>query len=176
MITESAQLRAETESGPPSGPLSALRGGSWEPPPHRGSPGSCYAGIFLRRPRFTRPLSGGSSPCLTRRGEKKALGNEKGGRSAAFLSVLFLFARRFCFGGGRGRLLRRHRHLLGRDLARDEGDVHLVARFAVLGARAADEDRRARLELPPQHVVGERILDVALDRAAQRPGTHRRVV
>ena len=27
----------------------------------------------------------------------------------------------------------------------------------------------------PQHLVGERVLDVALDRAAQRPGAHRRV-
>jgi AcrR family transcriptional regulator len=74
------------------------------------------------------------------------------------------------------RLFGRDGHLLGRDLARDEGDVHLVARRAVLVRLARDEDRRARLELAAEHVVGERVLDVALDRAAQRPGAHCRVV
>src|SRR5919201_3262114 len=68
------------------------------------------------------------------------------------------------------RLLRRDRDLLRRDLARDDRDVDLVLVLAV------DEDRRARLELAAEHEVGEGILDVALDRAAQRPGAHRRVV
>ena len=39
-----------------------------------------------------------------------------------------------------------------------------------------DEDRRAGLELAAEHEVRERVLDEALDRAAQRPGAHRRVV
>src|SRR5207302_4102035 len=78
--------------------------------------------------------------------------------------------------GGRDRLLGRHGHLLGRYLARDERDVDLVAGLAVFGPRAADEDRGAGLELASEHEVGQRILDEALDRAAQRPGAHRRVV
>ena len=72
---------------------------------------------------------------------------------------------------GHRRLLRRDRDLLGRDVGRKDDDVH------VLGvALAADEDRRAGLELAAEHEVGERVLDEALDRAAQRPGAHRRVV
>src|SRR5205085_8111168 len=98
------------------------------------------------------------------------------GRRRTPAVALFLFGRGLvAVGGGRG-LLGRHRHLLGRDLARDEGDVDLVARLAVVGARASDEDRRARLELASENEVCERILDVALDRAAQRPRAHRRVV
>src|SRR5262245_6300338 len=73
-----------------------------------------------------------------------------------------------------GRLLGRHRdlvHVLGRG-ARDDLDLDLVVRVALL----VDEDRRAGRDLAPEHEVGERVLDVALDRAAQRPGAHRRVV
>src|SRR5258706_13528816 len=77
---------------------------------------------------------------------------------------------------GRRRLVRGDGHLLRRDLAGDHRDVDLFARLSVLVRLAGDEDRRARLELAAEHVVGERILDVALDRAAQRPGAHRRVV
>ena len=48
------------------GPLPLLRGRSREPPPHRGSSEVVlYAEIILGRPRFTRPLSGGSSPHFT---------------------------------------------------------------------------------------------------------------
>ena len=50
------------------GPLPLLRGRSREPPPHRGSSEVVlYAEIILGRPRFTRPLSGGSSPHFTPR-------------------------------------------------------------------------------------------------------------
>src|SRR5919197_4905352 len=69
-----------------------------------------------------------------------------------------------------GRLLRRNRDLLRRDLARDDGDVDLVLVLTV------DEDRRATLELAAEHGVGKRVLDVALDRPPQRPRAHRRVV
>src|SRR3954468_14010990 len=58
----------------------------------------------------------------------------------------------------------------------DDLDVDLalaVVRPADIGL--GDLDRGARLHLGPQHRVGERVLDVALDRAAQRPGTHGRV-
>src|SRR5512133_2887211 len=72
------------------------------------------------------------------------------------------------FGGG---LLRRDGDLLGRDLARDDGHVDL---FGL--ALAGDENRRARLERATEDEVRERILDHALDRAAQRAGAHRRVV
>jgi hypothetical protein len=44
-------------------------------------------------------------------------------------------------------------------------DLDLVVRVALL----VDEDRRAGRDLAAEHEVGERILDVALDRAAQRP-------
>src|SRR5712691_9293819 len=67
------------------------------------------------------------------------------------------------------RLLRRNRHLLRRHLARNEGDVDLFARLPVLVRLAADEDRRAGLDRAPEYVVRERVLDEALDRAAQRP-------
>src|SRR5579864_3171614 len=77
---------------------------------------------------------------------------------------------------GCGRRFRRHRDLLRRDFAGDEGDVHLVAVGFLRARLAADEDGRAGLELPAEHVVGERVLDIALDCAAQRPGAHRRVV
>src|SRR4051812_48509715 len=81
------------------------------------------------------------------------------------LKVLGLFLRLF-FDGGVARLLRRHRHLLGRDLARDNGDVDLVLVLAV------DEDRRAGAELAAEHEVRQGVLDEALDRAAQRAGAH----
>src|SRR5690348_10526042 len=70
-----------------------------------------------------------------------------------------------------GGLHRRDRDLFGRDLARDDGHVDLVG----VGL-ARDEDRRARLERAAQDEVGQRVLDHALDRAAQRPGAHRGVV
>src|SRR4051812_8826993 len=41
--------------------------------------------------------------------------------------------------------------------------------------RALDHDGRAGRELRPQHEVRERVLDVALDRPAERTGTHGRV-
>ena len=56
--------------------------------------------------------------------------------------------------------------------AGDDRDVDLVLGLAL----AVDQDRRAGLELAAEHEVGERILDEALDRAAQRAGAHRRVV
>src|SRR5438105_3948374 len=61
-----------------------------------------------------------------------------------------------------GRLRGRH--------GRDHLDVDL---FLVL---ALDDDRRARRHRAAEDEVGERILDQALDRTAQRPGAHRRVV
>src|SRR5690242_634357 len=69
------------------------------------------------------------------------------------------------------RLLRRNGDLLRRDLAGDDGHVDLL-RIALAG----HEDRRAGLERAAEHEVGERILDHALDRAAQRPGAHGGVV
>src|SRR6478735_9300868 len=70
----------------------------------------------------------------------------------------------------RGRIGRgRHRERLRRS-RRHDGDVDLLV------VLASDEDCRAGLELAPEHVVGERVLDVALDRTAQRPGAHRGVV
>src|SRR4051794_20047315 len=58
--------------------------------------------------------------------------------------------------------------LLGRDdLERDLGLLAL--------GRPADHHRAAGHELGAQDEVGQRVLDVALDRAAQRPGAHRRV-
>src|SRR5262245_45024133 len=70
-----------------------------------------------------------------------------------------------------GGLLRWDGDLLGRDLARDDGHVDLVG-----VALARHEDRRAPLERAAQDEVGQRVLDHALDRAAQRPGAHRGVV
>src|SRR5439155_7192038 len=68
------------------------------------------------------------------------------------------------------RLVGRNRDLLGRDLTRDDRDVDLVLVLAV------DEDGRAGLERAAEDEVGQRILDEALDRPAERPGAHRRVV
>src|SRR6266571_9418043 len=67
-------------------------------------------------------------------------------------------------------LVGRDSDLLGCDLAGDHRQVDLVLVLAL------DEDRRPRLERAPKHEVGERILDETLDRAAQRPRAHRRVV
>src|SRR4051794_22361028 len=61
------------------------------------------------------------------------------------------------------------RGLLGR-LDDRELDLFLGA----LGRRL-DQDGRARRELGPQDEVGQRVLDVALDRPAQRAGAHRGV-
>src|SRR5436305_15288158 len=72
--------------------------------------------------------------------------------------------------GANHRLVGRDGDLLGRDLARNDRDVDLVFVLAV------DEDRRAGLERAAEDEVGQRILDETLDRAAQRPGAHRRVV
>src|SRR6476619_6636909 len=77
---------------------------------------------------------------------------------------------RLVFGGGVARLFRRDRHLLGRDLARDDGDVDLVLVLAV------DQNRRAGAELTAEHEVRQRVLDEALDRTPQRASAHRRVV
>src|SRR5438309_9737533 len=71
--------------------------------------------------------------------------------------------------GSVGRLFRRHGDLFGRYLARDHGHVDL---FGL--ALARDEDRRARLERAAEDEVRERVLDHALDRAAERPCAHRR--
>src|ERR671937_2380005 len=65
------------------------------------------------------------------------------------------------FGGGLfvrlDRLYGWHGHeILGPDFARDDGDVHLAQRLAVLGVLAADENRRARLERPAEHEVRQR--------------------
>jgi hypothetical protein len=57
-----------------------------------------------------------------------------------------------------------------RSSGRNDLDVDL---FLVL---ALDDDRRARLHRAAENEVGERVLDQALDRAAQWPGAHRRVV
>src|SRR5579884_1226671 len=51
-------------------------------------------------------------------------------------------------------------------LLRHDRDVDLLV------VLARDEDGRARLELSPEDVVRERVLDVPLDRAAQRPRAH----
>src|SRR5262245_52588560 len=51
-----------------------------------------------------------------------------------------------------------------------EADRDLVVVLAV------DDDRHARLQVRAEHEVGERVLDVALDGAAQRSCAHRRVV
>src|SRR5437870_1725591 len=163
---QSAGLRAKTEAAPPKGRHRASRG-TREPPPHRGSPRLCSTrSIISGRPRFTRPLSGGSSRHFTRTAHEERSKGPPEGAARAAPSRLLLFGRRLFAVRRRGRFVGRHRHLLGRDLARDEGDVHVVARLAVVGARARDEDRRARLELAPEHEVRERILDIALDRAA----------
>src|SRR5919197_276951 len=98
--------------------------------------------------------------------------------SATSPSLTWRVTDTFYRGSGRGRgllgriarLVRRDRDLLGRDLARNDRDVDLVLVLAI------DEDRRAGAELAPEDEVGQRVLDVALDRAAQRPGAHRRVV
>src|SRR3954447_13724427 len=58
------------------------------------------------------------------------------------------------------------------------GDDLQAERFVLLvaGGVAADHHRRAWSHLAPaQDFVGERVLDVALDRPAQRAGAHRRV-
>src|SRR4051812_775423 len=55
--------------------------------------------------------------------------------------------------------------------------LRLLHRQRHLGVRAVrcalDHDGRARRELGPQHEVGQRVLDVALDRPAKRAGAHR---
>src|SRR5215212_5964365 len=84
--------------------------------------------------------------------------------------VLALVLRLVGLVGRVGRLVRRDGHLLRRDLGRDDGDVHLVLVLAI------DEDRRADAELAAEDEVRQRILDETLDRTAQRPGPHRRVV
>ena len=55
----------------------------------------------------------------------------------------------------------------------DDRQAHLALVVAL--GRGVDDDGRARRELLAQHEVGERVLDVALDRAAQRARAHRRV-
>src|SRR5215470_1214710 len=45
-----------------------------------------------------------------------------------------------------------------------------------LTVERVDDDRLARVELLPEDLLRERILDEALDRTTQRPGTERRVV
>src|SRR3954451_18714096 len=58
----------------------------------------------------------------------------------------------------------------------DDLDVDLafaVVRPTDIGLRHLDG--RTGLHLGPQHRIGERVLDVALDRATQRPRTHRRI-
>src|SRR4051812_3508371 len=45
-----------------------------------------------------------------------------------------------------------------------------------LVALGVDDDRLARVELLPQDLLRQRVLDVTLDGAAQRPGAQRRVV
>src|SRR5881275_206793 len=66
-------------------------------------------------------------------------------------------------------------HLLGGDVGWQDDDVDLALPVHHL-ALAPDEDRRTGLERAAEYEVRERILDVALDRAAQRPRAHRRVV
>src|SRR5205823_12760808 len=73
--------------------------------------------------------------------------------------------------GAFGLVAGRDRDLLGFALlARDHGDVDFLLALAV------DHDRGSGGQLRAEHEVGEGILDVPLDRAAQRPGAHRRVV
>src|SRR4029079_18709063 len=60
-------------------------------------------------------------------------------------------------------------HRLGADDALD-GAEHDVVAFGV------DNDGFARVEFLPQDLLGQRVLDEALDRTAQRPGAERGVV
>src|SRR4051794_37280274 len=62
-------------------------------------------------------------------------------------------------------------------LGLDDRELHEPLLDAVLDRLVplVDQDGRAGRELRPQDEVRERVLDVALDRAAQRPGAHGRV-
>ena len=64
------------------------------------------------------------------------------------------------------------RRRLGRGLDHRQLDVGIL--LALHGA-GLDQHGRSRRDLGAQHEVGQRILDVALDRPAQRPGAHRRI-
>src|SRR5919204_265428 len=128
------------------------------------------------------PKSGGSSreaqisvesvPPPTRKATvpKRVVEEIATGGEPARARLLGLVYVRLVLGRRVARLLGRDRHLLRRDLARDDRDVHLVLVLAI------DKDRGARLELAAEHEVGERVLDIALDRPAQRTRAHRRVV
>src|SRR4051794_26845559 len=71
--------------------------------------------------------------------------------------------------------LRPGRRFLLRFLRRDDRQAERLV-LLVAGLVAGDHHRRPRRHLAlAQDFVGERILDVALDRAAQRAGAHRRV-
>src|SRR3990172_4115551 len=59
----------------------------------------------------------------------------------------------------------------GRNLRRDAGALEHD-----LGVADVDDDRLARAELLPEQLLGQRVLDQALDLAPQRPGAERRVV
>ncbi len=73
------------------------------------------------------------------------------------------------------RLVRRHGHRLGGDLALDDPHLDLWLVGPWVGA-TVDKDRRALGQLATEDEVRKRVLDQALDRAEQRPGAHRRVV
>src|SRR4051794_34080999 len=62
----------------------------------------------------------------------------------------------------------RGRHLLRLAPRQRDLGVHTVP-------RALDPDGRARRQLAAEHEVGQRVLDVTLDRAAERAGAHGRV-
>src|SRR5438477_3655244 len=113
------------------------------------------------------PSASATSSTSAERGEKPLpQGKQSGGLRA--VALLFVFG--VLVVGGVRRLLRRDGDLLGRDLAGNDRDVDLDLVLPL------DENRRAGLERAAQDEVRERVLDVALNRAAQRPGAHRRVV
>ncbi len=89
------------------------------------------------------------------------------------LSGLLLFGRSLF---GLRRLVRRNGHLLGRG----SPSTILMSTSDSPSSPVSSSFRSttivdAGVELAAEHEVGERILDEALDRAAQRPGAHRRV-